>query len=234
MEASERVATVPSPLSGATKPSPQGRLPKEPGAVRSPSSAMPWRPVRSRRRSVPRGQVTCASSALREQVGDRAAAGGQDVEVDVHEPAQHVGRDGGHRRAAGAVVGRALARLRVRERARGRRDEDVARGEGLGDRRRRLDAVVLARGHDGEHRVGLRLLGLAAQRLPHVLQRLVDDHEDVLSGRHREAAAHDGADGAGETGHGLDATRQRVWRLGGSNVGLPPSGRGRTDVRRPD
>ena len=61
--------------------------------------------------------------------------------------------------------------------------------------------MVLARGHDGEHRVGLRLLRLAAQGLPHVLQRLVDDHEDVLSGRHREAAAHDGADGAGESGH---------------------------------
>ena len=79
-----------------------------------------------------------------------------------------------------------------------------------GDRRRRLDAVVLARGHDGEHRVGLRLLGLAAQRLPHVLQRLVDDHENVLPGRHREAAAHDGADGAGETGHGSDATRRSL------------------------
>ena len=50
-----------------------------------------------------------------------------------------------------------------------------------GDRRRRLDAVVLARGHDGEHRVGLRVLGLAAQRLPHVLQRLVDDDEHVLA-----------------------------------------------------
>ena len=83
------------------------------------------------------------------------------------------------------------------------RDEDVAGGERRGDRRRRLDAVVLARGHDGEHRVGLRVLGLAAQRLPHVLQRLVDDDEHVLARRHGQAAAHDGADGAGESGHGI-------------------------------
>ena len=37
---------VPSPLSGAMKPSPAGRLPNAPGAVRSPSSATPARPVR--------------------------------------------------------------------------------------------------------------------------------------------------------------------------------------------
>ena len=87
-----------------------------------------------------------------------------------------------------------------------------------GDRRRRLDAVVLALGHDGEHGVGLRGLGLAAQRLPHVLQRLVDDDEHVLARRHGQAVAHDGADGAGESGHLPDATRRA--RAAGPNVVL--------------
>ena len=60
--------TVPSPPAGAMKPSPQGRLPKAPGAERSPSSEMPSRPRRSSRRSEPRGQVRCASSASLEQL----------------------------------------------------------------------------------------------------------------------------------------------------------------------
>ena len=42
-----RVTSVPSPASGETKPSPQGRFPNAPGARRSPSSAIPSRPVRS-------------------------------------------------------------------------------------------------------------------------------------------------------------------------------------------
>ena len=57
------VATsCPSPLSGAMNPSPQGRLPKAPRRVRSPSSAMPSRPWSSSVRSVPRGQETTARS----------------------------------------------------------------------------------------------------------------------------------------------------------------------------
>ena len=68
--------------------------------------------------------------------------------------------------------------------------------------------MVLALGHDGEHGVGLRGLRLAAQRLAHVLQRLVDDDEHVLARRHGQAVAHDGADGAGESGHRPDATRR--------------------------
>ena len=74
----------------------------------------------------------------------------------------------------------------------------------------------VARGHDGEHRVGLRGLGLAAQRLPHVLQRLVDDDEHVLARRDRQAAAHDGADGAGETGH---VARTLLGRACGARAG---------------
>ena len=62
MEASELATITPSPPAGAMNPSPLGRLPNAPRAVRSPSSGMPWRPRRSSRRSVPRGQVTCASS----------------------------------------------------------------------------------------------------------------------------------------------------------------------------
>ena len=61
--ASDRVTIVPSPASGETKPSPQGRFPNAPGARRSPSSAIPSRPVRSARKSVPRGHVTCAAPA---------------------------------------------------------------------------------------------------------------------------------------------------------------------------
>src|SRR4051812_29201170 len=60
----ERANMVPSPFAGAMNPSPQGRLPNEPAAVRSPSSAMPWRPVRSSLRSVPRGHAIRASLAL--------------------------------------------------------------------------------------------------------------------------------------------------------------------------
>ena len=47
--ASERVTIVPSPASGETNPSPHGRFPNAPGARRSPSSAIPSRPVRSAR-----------------------------------------------------------------------------------------------------------------------------------------------------------------------------------------
>src|SRR3954447_18526971 len=62
--AMERAYIVPVPFAGAMNPSPHGRLPKAPGAVRSPSSAMPWRPVRSSVRSVPRGHAILASLAL--------------------------------------------------------------------------------------------------------------------------------------------------------------------------
>ena len=84
------------------KPSPQGRLPNAPGAVRSPSSAIPSRPVRSSRRSVPRGQVTCASPAAVEQLGDRAAARGHRREVARHQAREHVLGDARERRAARA------------------------------------------------------------------------------------------------------------------------------------
>src|SRR3954447_16982230 len=57
----ERANIVPLPFAGAMKPSPHGRLPNAPGAVRRPPSAMPWRPLRSRLRSVPRGQAIFAS-----------------------------------------------------------------------------------------------------------------------------------------------------------------------------
>src|SRR3954447_4847769 len=60
----ERAYIVPVPFAGAMNPSPHGRLPNAPGAVRSPSSAMPWRPLRSRLRSVPRGHAIFASVPL--------------------------------------------------------------------------------------------------------------------------------------------------------------------------
>src|SRR5215207_2054384 len=62
--ASVAARIVPWPASGEMKPSPHGRLPNAPSALRSPSSAIASRPPRSSVRSVPRGHVTCASSAL--------------------------------------------------------------------------------------------------------------------------------------------------------------------------
>jgi hypothetical protein len=82
---------------------------------------------------------------------------------------------------AAAVVGRALARLRVRERARGRGDEDVARGERRGDRRRG-STPWFSRSDMTASTASAWRPGLAAQRLPHVLQRLVDHDEHVLAG----------------------------------------------------
>ncbi len=57
--------SVPSPASwrGEIKPSPHGRLPKAPGAERSPSSEIAVRPARTSRRSLPFGQVIRTSSA---------------------------------------------------------------------------------------------------------------------------------------------------------------------------
>ena len=183
MEASERVATVPSPLSRRDEALAAGEVAEgaRRGEVAVVGDALAAGEVQAQVGAARAGDVGLVGLRSSRSATARLRAR-EDVEVDVHEAGEHVGGDGGHRRAARPVVARALARLRVRERARGRRDEDVARGEGLGDRRRRLDAVVLARGHDGEHRVGLRVLGLAAQRLPHVLQRLVDDHETFSAG----------------------------------------------------
>jgi hypothetical protein len=49
------------PSTGAMKPSPAGRLPKLPGALRSPSSAIPERPSIERTTSVPPSLVTRTS-----------------------------------------------------------------------------------------------------------------------------------------------------------------------------
>ena len=56
---------MPSPPHGDAKPSPHGRFPNAPRAVRSPSSAIAGRPRRSKRMSVPRAHVRCAPSASR-------------------------------------------------------------------------------------------------------------------------------------------------------------------------
>src|ERR1019366_84358 len=61
--AREAATILPSPPAGAMKPSPQGRFPNAPAAVRSPSSDRPVRPPRSSRKSDPRGHVSRASSA---------------------------------------------------------------------------------------------------------------------------------------------------------------------------
>src|SRR4051812_17453978 len=63
MLARHPVTIRPSADSGEMKPSPHGRFPNARSPVRSPSSAMPGRLVRSSRRSLPRGQVMRASSA---------------------------------------------------------------------------------------------------------------------------------------------------------------------------
>ena len=139
----------------------------------------------------------------REQLSDRAAARGHRVEVDRHEAREEVGGDAGERRAPDAGLGGGLAGLGVRERLRGRRDEDVDGRERGGDRRRRLAAVLRARVHEGEHGVGAGAGGLRAQRLGEVARALVADDEDVLAGLDRQAAADDGLDGEVEVGrHG--------------------------------
>ena len=54
---------VPQPFAGGMNPSPQGRFPKAPVSVSSPASGIAVRPLRSRCRSLPFGQVITASEA---------------------------------------------------------------------------------------------------------------------------------------------------------------------------
>ena len=96
---------------GETKPSPHGRLPKAPGAVRSPVVGdRRCGRVRSKRMSVPRGAGHVGVVGVGQQPCDGVAARAHRVEVGAHEPREQVGVDARHRRAAGAGLARALAR----------------------------------------------------------------------------------------------------------------------------
>ena len=118
-EASERVATVPSPPAGAMKPSPHGRLPNAPGAVRSPSSAMPSRPreVEAQVGAARAGDVRLVGGARAGRRPPGCARAGASKSTAISRASMSAVTPG-MRGAARAVVGRALARLRVRERAR--------------------------------------------------------------------------------------------------------------------
>ena len=86
-------ATIcPSPPIGAMKPSPHGQVAERArrGQVAVVGDARAAGEVE--RRSVPRGQVTCAWSAALEQRRRRLASGGQRVEVGGHQAREHVAR----------------------------------------------------------------------------------------------------------------------------------------------
>ena len=204
----ERATIVPSPPAGAMKPSPHGRFPKMPRAVRSPSSGMPSRPRRSSRRSVPRGQVTCASSASVRSCATAAQRRVIVVEVGRHQAGEHVLGDARQRRAAGAVLAGGLARDRVAQRRLARREEDVARGERGGDRARRLEAAARVRRQDDQRAVGAAGAPGVEHRMAERLAVGVGDDEQLLAVAQGEAAAEDGVEGAIEVwGHAVAGYR---------------------------
>ena len=164
-EAREVAASVPCADSGAMKPSPRGQVAERVAAgdlavVGEPSAAGE---VERELGAVRAGDVGGVGAF--EQLGDLQGARLQRVEVDRHHAREHVRADARERGAAGAGLRGGAARFGVRERAARRDDVDVAGGKRGGDRRRWLAAVVRARVHQREDRVGAVARGRVAQRL---------------------------------------------------------------------
>ena len=148
--------SVPSavPSIGAMKPSPHGRLPNAPGAVRSPASGIASRSPSPSRRSEPFAHVTRASAPAVRTAGDRGALAAQALHVRRHHPGEHLLGRAGQGRDPHPGLGRRLARGRVRERLHRRAEDDVGRRHRRGDRARRLGPGLGPLGDQREDAVG--------------------------------------------------------------------------------
>ena len=165
------------PSSGAMKPSPQGRLPKAPRALRSPASTIEVRPSSPRRRSLPLAQVIRASEPASSSAQIASPRRRSSLHLGAHHPGQHLLGDAGHRRDPGAGLARGLAGGGVGERLDRRRDHHVGGEHRRGDRRRRLGGVRLALRHHRQGRVGALALGDAADQRPERLGGRIADHQ---------------------------------------------------------
>ena len=183
-------------------PSPHGRLPNALGPLRSPSSAIPVRPVRSIVKSEPRGQVKRASPALL----SRSAS--------ARERRWSVAKSHAIRRASmssvtpGSVAPRApasLAALRARV-------CDSERDVGAMKTSASLSAPATAAGgsapsrgarvHDREHGLRPALRRRVAQRVADGARRVVDDDHHLIALADAQALVDDGRNGALELRHG--------------------------------
>ena len=195
--------SVPSavPSIGAMKPSPHGRLPNAPGAVRSPASGSASRSPRPSRRSDPRALVTRASLPGGEPVGDRLALAAQALDVGAHHAGEHLLRHPGQRRDPHPRLGRRPAGLGVRERLQRRAEHDVGGRHRRGDGGGWLGAVRLALGDQGQNAVGTLAPRLRSHALAEPDRPRVGHHQDLLALPDPEAVADDRGDGAFEIAH---------------------------------
>ena len=143
-------------------------------------------------KSLPRGQVTRASSASPSSSATRR-------ERSVISGKSHaISRASMSSVTPGSVAPRApaslaaLRALRVRERAARRGDEHPRGRERRGDGGRRLLAVDLARLHHAQHRLGAQPRRGGAQGLAEAGGGAVDHDDDVLAGADAEARSDDG------------------------------------------
>ena len=190
--ASDATTRRPSPEIGAMKPSPHGRLPNAPG---SPSGRRrrrwPARPLRSKVKSEPRGQVKCAlswrRSAARATASERRLSSAKSAR---HQPREQVLGDA-------AAASRRARRRRSPPCARcvwesdsvRRRDEDVGRRPARPRPRAAAPAPSTWRGSImRQHRVraGARRPPRATAS-PMRARAGVDDHDDLLARGHPQA-----------------------------------------------
>ena len=178
---SDDAAMVPSPVAGATKPSPHGRLPKAPGAVRSPSSAIARAPGQAEPEVAAARAGEVRLFRICQQIGDRPAAGGHRVEVDAHESREELLVHAGERRAARAVLRGGLPGDGVRQRRQARAEERGAGRERRRDRLGRLGAPARVGREDRQRAICARAQRRGQQRPADALPIGVADDQHVIA-----------------------------------------------------
>ena len=183
------------PSIGAMKPSPQGRLPKAPGALRSPASGIPSRSPEAEPQVGPVRVGDPRLSARGQQLGDRLALAAQALDVGRHHPREHLL---GRRRAAS----RSAPRASVASRRASVCESDCMVGQrttsaaaiAAATRGGRLGAVrARARPISARTPSAPGATGLAAQALAEPDRRRVGDHQDLLALPDPQAVADDRA-----------------------------------------